>query len=262
MTSEILSPVVHEAGPLAGGFSPTGLDKVNTMDAILPASLSMRPSTTTIIIIEPRTLIRDCLLQSLKALTNGDTVLAFATVEDWRVADPHPAPNTIILLCPAGRKAKDIDGKGGVFPEDCKHMPVVLLSDIEEAEQILDALDQGARGYIPTSMSLDVAVEALHLVQAGGIFVPASSLISSRRSIEEHAQTTKNNGNSLFTVRQAAVVGALRQGKANKRIAYELNMQESTVKVHVRNIMRKLKAKNRTEVAVLTHELFLKRGDS
>ncbi|MBS7739701.1 MAG: response regulator transcription factor [Chelatococcus sp.] len=77
-----------------------------------------------------------------------------------------------------------------------------------------------------------------------------------------HSQTvSKNNGNSLFTVRQAAVVGALRQGKANKRIAYELNMQESTVKVHVRNIMRKLKAKNRTEVAVLTHELFLKGDD-
>nr|WP_246482341.1 LuxR C-terminal-related transcriptional regulator [Methylopila capsulata] len=55
-----------------------------------------------------------------------------------------------------------------------------------------------------------------------------------------------------FTARQAAVVDALRQGKANKIIAYELNMRESTVKVHVRNIMRKLKAKNRTEVAFMT----------
>ena len=261
MASEVLSPAAYGAGSLGGVFSPTGLDQVNTMDAILPASQSMRQSTTTIIIVEPRTLIRDCLLQSLKALTHGDTVLAFATVEDWRAADPHPAPNTIILLCPVGRKARDIETKQSFLSEDCKHMPVVLLSDIEEAEQILDALDQGARGYIPTSMSLDVAVEALHLVQAGGVFVPASSLMSSRRSIEEHAQSSKTSGNSLFTVRQAAVVDALRQGKANKRIAYELNMQESTVKVHVRNIMRKLKAKNRTEVAVLTHELSLKRSD-
>ena len=51
------------------------------------------------------------------------------------------------------------------------------------------------------------------------------------------------------TARQAAVVDALRQGKSNKIIAYELNMRESTVKVHVRNIMKKLNARNRTEVA-------------
>ena len=59
----------------------------------------------------------------------------------------------------------------------------------------------------------------------------------------------------MFTARQAAVIGALRQGKQNKIIAYELNMRESTVKVHVRNIMKKLNATNRTEVAYLTNQL-------
>ena len=55
--------------------------------------------------------------------------------------------------------------------------------------------------------------------------------------------------------RQAAVIEALRRGKANKIIAYELNMRESTVKVHVRNIMKKLKATNRTEVAYIANEM-------
>ena len=53
----------------------------------------------------------------------------------------------------------------------------------------------------------------------------------------------------LFTPRQAAVAHALRRGKANKIIAYELNMCESTVKIHIRNILKKLKATNRTEAA-------------
>ena len=53
----------------------------------------------------------------------------------------------------------------------------------------------------------------------------------------------------IFTTRQTSVAKALRQGKANKIIAYELNMCESTVKVHVRHIMKKLGATNRTEVA-------------
>jgi DNA-binding NarL/FixJ family response regulator len=54
----------------------------------------------------------------------------------------------------------------------------------------------------------------------------------------------------LVTARELAVVRAIQKGKSNKVIAYELNMCESTVKVHVRRIMKKLTAKNRTDVAI------------
>jgi len=50
-----------------------------------------------------------------------------------------------------------------------------------------------------------------------------------------------------------AVLDHLKLGKANKVIAYELAMSESTVKVHIRNIMKKMKATNRTEVACRAH---------
>ena len=61
---------------------------------------------------------------------------------------------------------------------------------------------------------------------------------------------------SIFTARQNDVAEALRHGKANKVIAYELNMCESTVKVHIRNIMRKLNATNRTEAVYKMDTLF------
>jgi DNA-binding NarL/FixJ family response regulator len=48
----------------------------------------------------------------------------------------------------------------------------------------------------------------------------------------------------------------LRQGMPNKLIAYELQMQESTVKVHVRHIMKKLKATNRTQAALLATQVY------
>src|SRR3984885_6574425 len=54
------------------------------------------------------------------------------------------------------------------------------------------------------------------------------------------------------TAREVAVIRAIQQGKPNKVIAYELNMCESTVKVHVRNLMKKMKAKNRTDLAIKT----------
>jgi DNA-binding NarL/FixJ family response regulator len=134
--------------------------------------------------------------------------------------------------------------------------PIVLLSDEEDPEEIIGALNNGVQGYIPSSVPLSVAVEAMRLVAAGGTYVPVSSLLTCRRTIETSDQTVAENNGSGFTSRQTAVLKALREGKANKIIAYELNMCESTVKVHVRNIMKKLKARNRTEVAFKTAELF------
>ena len=65
----------------------------------------------------------------------------------------------------------------------------------------------------------------------------------------------------MFSTRQAAVVEALRRGKSNKQIAYELAMCESTVKVHVRNIMKKLNAKNRTQVAFMANDRIRKQDE-
>jgi DNA-binding NarL/FixJ family response regulator len=124
----------------------------------------------------------------------------------------------------------------------------------EDADHDRIALESGAKGYIPTSLSLDMAVGAMQFVEAGGTFVPASTLTARTRTGGE-IQGQKGPLAGLFTERQAAVLECLRKGKANKQIAYELSMREGTVKVHVRNIMKKLKARNRTEVAVLTNPL-------
>ena len=60
----------------------------------------------------------------------------------------------------------------------------------------------------------------------------------------------------VFTSREEEVISMLKLGKANKIIAYELALRESTVKVHIRNIMKKLKVHNRTEVIFKLNELF------
>ena len=65
-----------------------------------------------------------------------------------------------------------------------------------------------------------------------------------------------------FTAKQVSVIEGIRRGKANKTIAYELNMCESTVKVHIRNIMKKLNVRNRTELALKASSFLLASGDS
>lgn len=219
-----------------------------------------------IVVIGQQVLIRDCLVRCLKTANQNCAVLAFASVAEWlETAAEHPSL-AVIVLCLQDRKPTDmqIGHELSLLANNRVDVPVVIISDAEDMEHVVSGLESGARGYIPTSVTLDVAVEAMHLVEAGGTFAPATSLISWKRMGESGAVQNGQQSEhlkDLFTARQAAVLGALRQGKANKLIAYELNMREGTVKVHIRNIMRKLKAKNRTEVAILANGLFANGGD-
>ncbi|WP_207482582.1 LuxR C-terminal-related transcriptional regulator [Arenibaculum pallidiluteum] len=208
-----------------------------------------------VVIIEPRLLIRECLARALSSL-GGGPVHAFADVEEWMASEVVGGSGAIVLFSMGrkGRTPAQNEQELAILHQAGPAQQVVLVSENEEVARILEALDNGAKGYIPMSVSLKVAVEAIRLVRAGGIFVPASSLIASRRSIEE-AAAPRLRCNGLFTERQVAVVQAVRQGKANKIIAHELNMRESTVKAHIRNVMKKLKARNRTEVAYLAQKL-------
>ena len=113
--------------------------------------------------------------------------------------------------------------------------PIVVLSDGEQPHQVRNALLAGARGYVPTSMSLDDTIGALWFVQAGGQFLPATCIVGLGRSdAESVAGSLRPRVTEIFTARQAEVVKELCQGKPNKIIAYDLTMKESTVKVHVR----------------------------
>jgi DNA-binding NarL/FixJ family response regulator len=139
-------------------------------------------------------------------------------------------------------------------------VPVLLLADSEDLEQIVLALECGVSGYVPSSVGIAICAEAIRLAMAGGRYVPVSSIMAMRNHIKRKAQSARPLS-SMFTQRQAEVVQALRKGKANKIIAYELDMRESTVKVHIRNIMKKVKATNRTEVAYKINEMFPEMGD-
>ncbi len=203
------------------------------------------------VIIDRRVLFRDCLVRCLDDGKRNAVIRSFSTVEEWLREQPHLSPSQVIVLCSADRSEAEVKHDFSLLTHAAPGISIIILSDREDANSVLSALDNGARGYIPTSMAFDVAVQAIRLVRAGGTFVPARTLVASRDSIEKLPSNSENSRINLFTARQSAVVEALRQGKANKIIAYELNMCESTVKVHVRNIMKKLRAKNRTEVAFL-----------
>jgi DNA-binding NarL/FixJ family response regulator len=205
---------------------------------------------TTVVIIEERALIRDCLVHCLNAQSDLD-VAAVESIQAWRELSKTRSAELFIVCLPPHRDRDEYYRELRQLGTD---VPTIMLSDGDEPAVILEALERGAKGYIPTSIPLGVAIAAMRFVTGGGVFVPAASLLSAARRNSQPAPAVTGQTQIPFTARQMAVIEALRRGKANKLIAYELNMCESTVKVHVRKIMRKLKATNRTQVAFLTNQ--------
>ncbi|WFU50068.1 response regulator transcription factor (plasmid) [Sinorhizobium terangae] len=210
-----------------------------------------------LVIIDSRALDRQCLAQSIVSHKADMRVLAFGSIEEWRRQRHLHPPLSSILLNVGGRKIVDpvVAEEIRKLASEFEPVPVIVLADTDELAQIMKALEYGAKGYIPSSVSIDVCIEAIDLAVAGGTFVPASSVFAMRRLLESGNAVARPLA-GMFTARQAEVVEALRRGKANKIIAYELNLRESTVKVHIRNIMKKVKATNRTEVAYKINDLF------
>jgi DNA-binding NarL/FixJ family response regulator len=210
-----------------------------------------------IVLIDRRPLTRQCLSRWLQDGSPDLHVVAFGSPVDLLdVSRSRSDPHIIIFsIGAASVRNPDVLGKITLLRRHMSRIPLVLLSDRDEVDDIVEAIEHGVRGYVPTSLEPPEAAAALQCVAAGGTFVPASAMI---KFAQDRQHGTQRGGNGLhtgsfdsLTPRESEVLARLRQGKPNKIIAHELAISESTVKVFVRQILMKLGASNRTEVASL-----------
>jgi len=194
-----------------------------------------------IAVIDEYSFTRGCTTRSLQALNGELDIVPFATCDEaWQ---SHRKFSLIIYQCQ--HYLKD-DFESSPWRELMMTTPTIVLSSDKGPDFIINALRNGMRGYIPIeSTTFELAVEIFRMVMAGGSFVPVAALpfrTAETRSGQPPDLTCR------LTAREKAVLALLKRGKANKIIAFELKISESTVKVHIRNIMRKMKVSNRTEI--------------
>jgi len=208
-----------------------------------------------IILIDRRPLTRQCLSRWLQDGSLDLRVVSVGSPADLLDASRSRSEPHIIIFSIGAASVKDSEvlGKITLLRRHMSRIPLVLLSDRDDVDDIVAAIEHGVRGYIPTSLEPSEAAAALQCVAAGGTFVPASAMIKVAQD-RQHGSQRGSNGlgkGSLdsLTPRESEVLARLRQGKPNKIIAHELAISESTVKVFVRRILMKLHASNRTEVA-------------
>lgn len=141
-------------------------------------------------------------------------------------------------------------------------VPVVVISGSDRREDVLQAIDTGAMGFIPKRSNNNVMLQALRLVLSGGVYLPMEAF-SQRDAVNEapppaptrpHGVSPRDLG---LTERQAQVLALILQGKPNKLICRELGLAEGTVKIHVAAILRALNVSTRTQAVIEASRLGL-----
>ena len=135
--------------------------------------------------------------------------------------------------------------------EKLPDVPVIVTSANDSRAQIIAAIRNGARGYIPLSSKPCVLQHALPLVISGEFYIPASALrVGNGLEMLGSDGLAPRSSSDGLTPRQCEIAVMLADGKSNKEIARELSVLEGTVKHHVRDILRKLGVRNRTEAVL------------
>jgi DNA-binding NarL/FixJ family response regulator len=154
------------------------------------------------------------------------------------------------------------DGRSGLRQLRVAHptLPVVIVSAVDDPDEMRQVLDDGAAGFIPKASSSQQLLAALRLVLSGGAYVPREALAAVRTepSPAETRRARRRERAGSLTERQLEVLSLMARGLTNREICGVLDIREGTVKTHVAAIFEALEVTNRTEAAVAARELGLK----
>lgn len=124
---------------------------------------------------------------------------------------------------------------------------VALISGEATREIAEQALGAGAAGFIPKSMPAKSMVNAVRFMAAGEQYAPVEFMTASEAP-------SNNPFAEKLSRREMQMLKGLTEGKTNKEIARGLDIQEPTVKLHMKNLYRKIGAANRTRAALMARE--------
>ncbi|MBB5020431.1 two-component system nitrate/nitrite response regulator NarL [Chitinivorax tropicus] len=139
--------------------------------------------------------------------------------------------------------------------QDAPETAVVMLTVSEDADDLAQALQAGARGYLLKNIDADYLKQAIQRAAAGEAVMAESmtgKLMQRFRSLS--SQPAPPPEKEKLTPREREILLFLARGDSNKEIARELNVAESTVKIHVQNILKKLNLSSRVQAAVYAVE--------
>lgn len=137
--------------------------------------------------------------------------------------------------------------------EELPEIRVLMLTVSEDAEDLLETLHAGAAGYLLKNIDAEYFVDAIRRAAAGDSVVSPEMTGKLVAGLKRKAAAPLPD-KDLLSAREREILAALARGASNKELAREFELAESTVKIHVQNILRKLKLTSRVQAAVYAVE--------
>ena len=210
-----------------------------------------------VIIIDDHTLFREG-LQRLLTRHEIDVITSVSNGADGLKAITDNEVDIILL----DLRMPDVSGIEVLknIREIKKSLPVVMLTTSDDEKDLIEALRNGASGYLLKDMEPDDLVVALKDVLKGET-IDAPNLVQILAKFHQGDDSEINISNliSTLTPRESEILELLAEGQSNKLIAKNLGISDGTVKLHVKSILRKLEIHSRVEAAVIAVEHGLKR---
>ncbi|MEP3847823.1 MAG: response regulator transcription factor [Paracoccaceae bacterium] len=187
--------------------------------------------------------------ETISAYLESEGRAAVVAVEDYYEAMKaldSKGPFDLVLLDFSMPGMNGLDGLTDAIKAH-PNQPFAILSGTAPNRIAREAVDHGAIGYLPKTMGARSMVHAVRFMVAGETYVPPSVLADT-------GETEETEFSKKLSQREKQVLNGLCRGRSNKEIARELDLQEVTIKLHVRTLCKKLNAKNRTQAALIAKD--------
>lgn len=212
-----------------------------------------------ILVADDHPLYREALISVLDGLGPDNHIIQAETFHEVieRVSDCNVDLDLILLDLYMG------SGDWGPIIEKLRlcqpGTPIIVVSGSDSRADAERAIKAGSCGYIPKTMKKEEMLSAIRLLMTGRVSIQPRIEGRATEPFDSSAVPSESPGSrvALLTDRQREVLAEIGAGKSNKLIARTLGMTEGTVKLHVAAILKTLGVDNRTQAAVVAHQLNL-----
>lgn len=197
----------------------------------------------TILLADDHTLVRETLVELLKKLADEVEVIEAENFSDVEKCVEQNSLDLAILdmVMPGMRGLHGLS----VLHKKCPELPVVILSGVAQPQDVTQAMQLGAHGFISKTIGGRGLLSALRMVLAGERYIPPL-VLPQTNEVEE----VEKQDSIPLTRREQEILQLLVTGQSNREIGDKLGVQEVTIKAHLRNLFTKLGVSNRTEAVL------------